>query len=78
MTETTAPDALEACVTSAWPMMLQDWCAAPAPHTIALRLAAGCATQPGFFSFMLEPEQARQLIRDLSRAVLEADLKRLA
>jgi len=43
-----------------------------------LRFAAGYpADTQGVYSFVFDTEQARQLIRDLSSAVLVSDLKRV-
>jgi len=47
---------------------------------VAMRLFAvgssGIAIEAGEYAFRLAPEQARQIIRDLSSAVLASDVKR--
>jgi hypothetical protein len=47
---------------------------------VAMRISAkgpsDLITAAAEHGFLLEPEQARQIIRDLSRAVLASDLKR--
>ena len=43
---------------------------------VAMRISAEGASDLTTAGFLLEPEQARQIIRDLSRAVLASDIKR--
>jgi len=43
---------------------------------ISAKGASDLTTAAAQHGFLLEPEQARQIIRDLSRAVLASDVKR--
>lgn len=78
MTEATAPDSHDMNMLCTRPMPVQAWHTESTAQSIALRVAADSPMDPNaVYSFMLEPEQARQLIRDLSSAVHASDLKKL-
>jgi hypothetical protein len=59
---------------------VDDWQIDSTSQHVAMRISAegssDSATAVAEHGFLLEPEQARQLIRDLSSAVLASDLKR--
>jgi hypothetical protein len=62
------------------PMPVHTWHTESAGHDVAIRISVDIdeafqidGTQ---FGFVLKPDQARQIIRDLSAAVLASDVKR--
>ncbi|MFL9922589.1 hypothetical protein PQR75_46765 [Paraburkholderia fungorum] len=61
------------------PMPVDSWQADSTSQSVTLRVSAQSTRAPrmatGEYGFLMEPEQARQLIRDLSAAVLASDLK---
>ena len=62
------------------PMPVDNWHTESAGHDVAIRISVDIdeAFQiDGMqFGFVLKPDQARQIIRDLSAAVLASDVKR--
>lgn len=64
------------------PVPVRDWQIDSTSEHVAMRLSAegvsDGSTGAGEHVFRLEPEQARQIIRELSAAVLAMDLKRHA
>lgn len=77
MTETTTPDPEDTSVISNWTVPVHAWSAESTADCIALHIEAGGSTDAwSAYSIRLQPEQARQLIRDLSAAVHASDLKR--
>jgi len=78
MNEATTPDSEDTSVISNWTVPVQTWRVESTAHSIALHIEAGSLTDSeSVYSIMLQPEQARQLIRELSAAVLASDLKRV-
>jgi hypothetical protein len=64
------------------PVPVHDWQIDSTSEHVAMRLSAKGVSDGSIAAvehgFRLAPEQARQLIRDLSAAVLASDVKRLA
>jgi hypothetical protein len=64
------------------PVPVHDWQIDSTSEHVAMRLSAKGVSDgsiaAGEHGFRLAPEQARQMIRDLSAAVLASDVKRLA
>jgi hypothetical protein len=62
------------------PMSVDNWHTESTGHAVAIRIFV--EMDPAFrvdgpqFGFVLKPDQARQIIRDLSAAVLASDVKR--
>jgi hypothetical protein len=78
MNETTTPDPEDTSVISNWTIPVRTWRAESTARSIGLHIEAGNSTDAeSVYSIMLQPEQARKLIRDLSTAVHASDLKRL-
>lgn len=68
-------------VASGAPMPVDSWQADSTSQSLTLRVSAQSTRAPhmatGEYGFLMELEQARQLIRDLGSAVLASDLKRM-
>ncbi|MFM0142931.1 hypothetical protein [Paraburkholderia sp. RL18-085-BIA-A] len=72
----------DAGIQSSLPSPVVGWQTGSTGESVQLRLSVeyGCflSVVTGKYGFRLQPEQARQLVRDLSAAVLASDVKQKA